>query len=99
MPEVAFPGKCSYNVITMKAKIVDIGNSKGIRIPKALIEQLGLHGEVELESSKGTLVIRSCRSTRFSWAKAFDEMAKSGDDSLLDDYTSTTWDDQEWEWK
>lgn len=41
----------------MKATIVKIGNSKGIRIPRALLEESGLGGEVEIKASKGVLKI------------------------------------------
>ena len=83
----------------MKAKIIDIGNSKGIRLPKSLLEQLGLENEVRLETSKGALIIRPSQVVRFDWAKAFHAMAQSGNDKLLDDYTVSSWDNEEWEWK
>ena len=83
----------------MKIKIIDIGNSKGIRLPKSLLEQLGLEDEVQLEATKNSLIIRPSHAARFNWAKSFHDMAKSGDDKLLDDYTPTSWDNEEWEWK
>ena len=52
---------CSYNVITMKASIVTIGNSKGIRIPKPLLEESGLRGDVELKAVKGEIKITSIK--------------------------------------
>lgn len=91
--------KCDYNVITMKAKIIDIGNSKGIRLPKYLLDQLGLEDEVQLEATKNSLIIRPAHTARFDWAKAFHKMAESGDDKLLDDYSPSAWDTEEWEWK
>lgn len=48
---------CIYNVITMKALIISIGNSKGVRIPKVLLEESGIEKEVEIKASKGTLRI------------------------------------------
>ena len=48
---------CTYNVITMKASIITIGNSKGIRIPKPLLEESGLSGDVELRAVKGEIKI------------------------------------------
>lgn len=83
----------------MKAKIIDVGNSKGVRLPKSIIEQLGLKGEVELKATKDALIIRASHGARFDWAKAFHSMAKAGDDSLLDNDLTTDWDDKEWEWK
>ena len=83
----------------MKLKIIDIGNSKGIRLPKGILQQLGIKDEVSLETSKNSLILKATQSSRFEWAKAFHEMAKNSDDKLLDDYAPTSWDDEEWEWK
>jgi len=83
----------------MKAKIIDIGNSKGIRLPKSLLEQLGLKGEVLLSASKGALIIKPLIAPRFDWAASFRSMASAGDDRLVDLHSSSSWDDQEWEWK
>lgn len=81
----------------MKTTIIRIGNSRGIRIPKALLEQTGLNGEVELKATKDSIVIRSRSKPRAGWAKSFKEMAANGDDKLLDPPTSTKWDHEEWE--
>lgn len=83
----------------MKAKVIRIGNSKGIRIPKSIIEQVGLGEEIILEASKGTIVIRPTISVRANWAAAFEEMARNGDDELLLPESQTSWDRQEWQWK
>jgi antitoxin MazE len=82
----------------MKAKIIRIGNSQGIRIPKPLLEQTGLGEEVELEVRADEIVIRSARSPRADWAAAFESMAEAGDDELLDEVTETAWDREEWAW-
>lgn len=85
----------------MKTRIVRIGNSRGIRIPKPLLEQTGLRGEVEIVADNGSLIIRPAAKPREGWAEAFREMAKRGEDALLDpDVPSlTSWDEEEWEWK
>jgi antitoxin MazE len=85
----------------MKTAIVRIGNSQGVRIPKPLLEQTGLHGEVEISARAGTLVIRPARRPRAGWAAAFREMARRGDDTLLDDAppSLSSWDVGEWEWR
>ena len=85
----------------MKTHIVPIGNSRGIRIPKALLEQTGLQGEVEIQAEDNSLVIRAVRKPREGWAAAFKEMARRGDDALLDDVapSSTEWDEDEWQWQ
>ncbi len=83
----------------MKAKVIKIGNSRGIRLPKAILEQVGLGEEVVLEASRGTLVIRPASKPRATWGVSFQEMAERGDDRLLDiEISSSSW-DKEWEWK
>jgi antitoxin MazE len=82
----------------MKAKIIRIGNSQGIRIPKPLLEQTGLSEDVELEVRADEIVIRPARSPRAGWAAAFEKMATAGDDILLEEVTETEWDREEWEW-
>ncbi len=69
----------------MKTRIVPIGNSWGIRIPKPLLEQTSLSGEVELSAEGDALVIRPVKKPRANWAAAFRKMAHRGDDTLLDD--------------
>jgi antitoxin MazE len=85
----------------MKTRIVRIGNSRGVRIPKPLLDQTGLQGEVEINAEDGALVIRAARKPREGWDEAFREMARRGDDALLDDAppTLSAWDEDEWEWQ
>ncbi len=85
----------------MKTRIVRIGNSRGVRIPKPLLEQAGLNGDVEIRAENGSLVIRPARKPREGWDAAFREMARRGDDALLDDVppTLSSWDEDEWEWR
>jgi antitoxin MazE len=84
----------------MKVNLVRIGNSRGIRIPKPVIEQCGFGDEVEMLVQNNELVIRSSSSAREGWSTAFAQMAEFGDDELLDRVAEppTTWDDEEWEW-
>jgi antitoxin MazE len=85
----------------MKTHIVQIGNSQGIRIPKPLLEQSGLCGEVEIDAKDDWLIIRPARRPREGWAAAFQEMARRGDDALLDDAAPSlsSWDEDDWEWR
>jgi antitoxin MazE len=69
----------------MKTRIVPIGNSQSIRIPKPLLEQTGLSGEVDVSAEGDALVIRPIRKPRAGWARAFQQMAQRGDDILLDE--------------
>lgn len=85
----------------MRAKIVKIGNSQGVRIPKPLIEEAGLSVEVELRVEDGAIVIEPYRMVREGWSEAFDSMAEAGEDRLLDgdQQAATTWDGEDWEWE
>ncbi|MEO0540615.1 MAG: AbrB/MazE/SpoVT family DNA-binding domain-containing protein [Cyanobacteria bacterium P01_A01_bin.105] len=92
------PSGSSAELVT-RTRIVKIGNSQGIRIPKRVLEQLGLTGEVELLVDAGQLVIRNVQCPRADWASQFQAMAASGDDQLLDpDTIATAWDEDEWTW-
>lgn len=84
----------------MKTSVIRIGNSRGIRIPKALLEQCRLGGTVELEVQNDHLVIRPVAKPRSGWEDAFRLMAQQGDDVLLDreSLPQTRWDKTEWEW-
>ncbi len=84
----------------MKINVVRIGNSRGIRIPKAVLEQCRLGQTVELEVKKDHLVVRPAGRPRSGWEDAFHRMARQEDDALLDrdSFTPTQWDKTEWEW-
>ena len=85
--------------MTLKTRLVRIGNSRGVRIPKPLLEQSGIRGPVELEARDGQIVIHAARSPREGWDEAFAAMAEAGDDALLAPETPTDWDDAEWVWE
>ena len=84
----------------MKANIVRIGNSRGVRLPKAILEQCHLEDTVELEVKDNHLVIRPVQAPRSNWEQAFADMAQKGDDMLLDQGAEplTEWDKREWQW-
>ena len=82
----------------MKASIIQIGNSQGLRIPKPILRQCGFNGEVELEVHNKELIIKSASHSRQNWGKAFKTMAKNEDDQLLT-FAQNQWDEEEWEWK
>lgn len=84
----------------MKSKIIAIGNSQGIRIPKPILERSGLSGEVELVARDGMLLVRPANGPRAAWAEAFRTMAANGDDRPVDapPASSSRWDGEEWEW-
>ena len=82
----------------IKTRIIKIGNSQGIRIPKLLLEQSGMNGEVQIDLEGDHLTIRSVAHPRAGWDKALAKMSENGDDVLLDEYVPTEWDENEWEW-
>jgi len=81
-----------------KTRIVRIGNSHGIRIPRALLAQAELPEEVELHAQPGRLIVRAARRPRGGWAAAARAMGTQGSDQLLDLPTPTRFDREEWTW-
>jgi len=82
----------------MKASIIKIGNSKGIRIPKTVFAQCGFLDEVELEVRNNQLIVSAPEKARLGWSLAFKSMHEHQDDTLINGETSS-WDESEWEWK
>ncbi len=84
----------------VKTRLVKIGNSQGIRIPKPVLEQAGLTGEVQVEVEADHLVIRPANLPRQGWEEQFRAMAAVGDDRLLDAdaLRPTHWEAEEWQW-
>ncbi len=82
----------------VRSKVVKIGNSRGIRIPRTMLEQAGLTDQVEMSIEGNRLIVRSAHRPRVGWKACFAEMAERGDDPLLDDNVPTQWDDNEWSW-
>jgi antitoxin MazE len=68
----------------IKSRIVKIGNSQGIRIPKLLLEQTSLEDEVELVLEEDQIIVRPVQHVRQGWEEAFKAMGRQGDDELLD---------------
>jgi len=96
--QVSTSGLGAY--LPMKTNVIRIGNSRGIRIPKALLEQCHLQDEVELEVSGDHLLVRPTTRPRSGWAEAFRRMHEQGDDAVLDKelLPSTRWERAEWKW-
>lgn len=78
----------------MKARLVSMGNSRGVRIPKPLIEEAGIVDEVELHVRDGAIVIAAARAPRAGWAEA----AAGISQGLLDPEVPTRFEDDEWQW-
>jgi antitoxin MazE len=82
----------------MRVNVVRIGNSRGLRIPKALLDQCGIDDVVDLTVTNGHLVVSPLRRTRDGWSEAAQQMAARGDDAVLDPETQTRFDAAEWDW-
>jgi len=76
----------------VRAKLVKIGNSSGVRLAKPLLEVAGLADEVEIEAAPGVLTIRPSAPPRAGWAEAASAFQP---ERLLDEMSSTRFDDEE----
>jgi len=82
----------------MKARIIQIGNSHGIRIPKTLLEDSRISGEVELETHPDGILIRNVRKPRADWDTRFKSLAETDEDAPLDAPVATGFENKEWQW-
>jgi len=82
----------------MKTRIVRIGNSRGVRIPKPLLTQAGLGEEVELRVEAGAIRIESISAPRAGWADAAESLVALEGRGLLDESIASRFDEEEWEW-
>ena len=82
----------------MKATIIPIGNSKGIRIPKAILEQCNINEEVSLEVKDNCIIIKPIKNKpRKGWDGYFKMMKEKKDDKLLiNDQVDLEMEDWEW---
>ena len=84
--------------MTTKTRIVRIGNSRGIRVPKLLLDRADLPEEVELHAEPGRLVVSAANRPRAGWAAKARSMHERGDDAPLDRPTPTHFDGTDWRW-
>ena len=82
----------------MKARLVRIGNSRGVRLPRLLIEEAHLPEEVDLRVEDGTIVIAPAKQVRAGWAAAARRMHAAGDDQPIGLDVGTRFDEEEWSW-
>ena len=82
----------------MRSKLVRIGNSRGVRLPKLMIDEAGLADQVELRVREGAIIISPASGPRDGWAKAAKQLRQGQEDRLVDDLTPTRFDDDEWQW-
>ncbi len=82
-------------VAVVRAKLIKIGNSRGVRLAKPLLEVAGLADEVEIEAAPGVLTIRPSAHPRAGWAEAASCFQPEG---LIDEMSPTRFDEEEWSW-
>lgn len=82
----------------MKTRLVRIGNSRGLRLPKPLIEEAGFKDEVEVTLRDGALVITSAEHPRARWGAAVQLLLERREDYVIGEPTPTRFDAEEWEW-
>jgi antitoxin MazE len=82
----------------MKAQIIQIGNSQGIRIPKVLLEETGMSGDVELEATADGILIRNIKKPRGDWDAIFKQLADADDDVPLSGEHASEFEKNEWKW-
>ena len=81
----------------MRTRLVRIGNSRGVRLPKAVIDQVGLGDDIDLRIEDGSVIITSVARPRATWADAARELRKT-EAGLFDPPSSTRFDEDEWVW-
>ena len=67
----------------MQISVIDIGNSKGIRLTKTLLEKYEIRDKVEIILEKGRIILKPVQKPRQRWEKAFRQMHMNGDDKLI----------------
>ena len=82
----------------MKARIIQIGNSQGIRIPKVLLEEAAVSGDVDLVAVDDGILIRSISKPRSDWDAAFSRSAESDEDLELVEHPAGDFESKEWQW-
>jgi len=80
----------------MELSIIKVGNSKGLRLPKTLIEKYNIKEKVEIILEKGYLIIKPVSTPRKGWENSFKEMNENGDDQLLFDDVFENENPEEW---
>ncbi|NLI79245.1 MAG: AbrB/MazE/SpoVT family DNA-binding domain-containing protein [Candidatus Riflebacteria bacterium] len=83
---------------SIKTSLVKIGNSQGIRIPKAVIDQVSLRGDIEIEVGEDCLIVKAARTPRAGWENAFRKAAPRPDQDRDFDVTMADF-DGDWRWK
>ena len=70
-------------VFALETAIIKIGNSKGLRLSKTILEKYSIKDKVEMILEKEQIILKPISSPRKNWEKAFEEMRDNNDDRLL----------------
>jgi antitoxin MazE len=83
----------------MKSDLQRIGNSRGVVIPKAILDKCGFDRQVDMRVEGNKLILTPARGAREGWSEAFERAVRAGsDDQLLPDHLNEQWDQEEWTW-
>jgi antitoxin MazE len=82
----------------MLVSLVQVGNSKGIRLPKSILDQCQIEDKLEMEVTNNEIILKPVKNKpREKWAEKFKKMSENGDDELLiNDFLDLG--DKDWEW-
>ena len=67
----------------MELSVINIGNSKGIRLSKTILEKYNISEKIEVILEKGHIILKPKSTPRKNWEKQFKNMHENGDDKLL----------------
>ncbi len=82
-----------HSLLTREAKLIAIGNSKGVRLPKALLQKYGIEDLIVLEECEQGILLHAKDEKKLSWSETFKQIAQS--DGNWDDFDVTLADGQE----
>lgn len=88
---------CNNKILVMQTNIIQIGNSKGLRLSKTILKKYDIQDKVEIILEKDHIIIKPSANPRAGWGEQFAKMAEQGDDELL--VPDVFEDDEFEEWK
>lgn len=80
----------------MDISLISIGNSKGIRLSKTILEKYNIQDKIELILEKGFIILKPKTTARKGWEKSFKKMHENGDDKLFIDSVFKDENFEEW---
>ena len=80
----------------METAIIKIGNSKGLRLSKTILDKYNIKDKVEIILEKGQIILKPIQTPRQNWETAFEKMSLEGDDKMLMNDVFTDENFEEW---